>query len=240
MRLRPTARHRASTHSAIATVGCRTPTFKWAERLDKVFLTILVPEMSDVSVSLGAEGRVQFAAVNGHDGLRYTLDIKLFGPIDKESSKWFVHRDKVDLTLYKGKSKVRWFQLLEGTKAHPQMQVDWSKYKDYDEELDELEIKSGVRGIPVPKGDRELTHAVEDYWKRKRVEERESNKLPDLDAVTKAAEKEWNEGGKKGSYQDIVQRRWKEANDLRKREQQLDREEDEWAGWVKPAAKDEA
>ena len=198
-------------------------------------MTIVVPAMSDVTVSLGAEGRVRFSALGGHDGQRYALDIELFAPIDTEASKWFVHRDQVDLMLVKSTSKTRWFQLLKGAKGHPQMKVDWGKYKDYDEELDELEIKSGARGVPVPSGDHELKHAVDDYWKRRRIEERESAKLPNLDEITKAAEKEWEAGGKTGSYQALVQRKWKEANDVRERERRLEQEEDEWAGWAKPA-----
>lgn len=199
-----------------------------------MFLTILVPQMSDVSLSLEAGGRVRFSAVSGHDGLRHELDLELFAPIDEEASRWFVHRDRADLTLYKSGSKTRWFQLLKGSKEHPQLSVDWAKYMDYDEELDELEIKSGARGVPVPASDPELRGAVEGYWKRRRVEEREQNKLPSLDEVTKAAEREWSEGGKAQSYEAIVKRRWQEAMDVRGRERQLEREEDEWAGWSEP------
>lgn len=204
--------------------------------MDKVFLTVLVPSLTEESIDLRDEGEVHVRARSQHDGQTYTLDLALYGKIDAARSKWFTHRDRIELTLWKAETQVRWFQLLKGTTQHPQMSVDWAKYKDYDEELDEIEIKTGKRGVPVPRYDRELTRAVEDYWQRKRIEDRQKGDMPNLDEVTKEAEKEWERLGRKGSYQDIVQRKWKEMQELRKRERELEAAEDEWAGWTEPAA----
>jgi len=212
--------------------ACRTPSFKWAERVDKVFLTVVIPQALDVQVTLDNSGAVRVQALSGRDGLTYVLDVKLYGTIDAGGSKWFAHRDRVDLTLFKLGSKTRWFQLLEGHKTHPQLSTDWTKYQDYDDELDELEIKSGARGVPVPPSDHELKKAVDDYWVRKRVEERETSAMPNLEEVTKRAEREWEAGGKRENFQDVVQRIWQELTELRRRERELDAEEDAWAGWV--------
>jgi hypothetical protein len=206
--------------------------FKWAERVDKVFLTVLVKESRDVDIAFEPAGRLRLSALSEHDGLTYELDLELFGTILPDASRHVKHRDYIDIVLAKPKAAVpsRWFQLLKASKTHPQMKVDWGKYKDYDEELDEIEIRSGARGVPVPKGDAELKQAVDNYWKDKRIEERQKSAMPNLDDVTKAAEAEWEAGGKVGSFQDIVARKWRELNELRKRERRLEEEEDEWAG----------
>ncbi|KAJ1638511.1 hypothetical protein T492DRAFT_943688 [Pavlovales sp. CCMP2436] len=196
--------------------------------------------MSDVKVNLSPDGRVQVTALSGSDGLRMKLDLELYGQIDDARSTWFQHSNRIDLTIVKAGTMVRWFQLLRGAKVHPNMQVDWSKYKDYDEELDEIEVKSGARGIPVPDTDPEMKNAVGDYWQRRRQEAREKGGMPDLNEVTKAADKAWEASDKKTSYQDLVQQMWKEATDSRTRERQLELDEDEWAATGgKGRAKDE-
>jgi hypothetical protein len=215
-----------------------TPRFKWAERVDKVFITVIIPQNTGLVVSFeGAEQRLRVSASSERDDVAYALDVELFGAYKAAASRYVQHRDRIDITLEKTGVKARWFQLLKGAKSHPQMAVDWSKYRDYDEELDEIEIRSGVRGIPVPTQDRELKSAVDNYWQRRRVEEREKSAMPSLDEVTKAAEAEWSAGDKSSSFQDVVSRKWREEVELRKRERALDEEEDAWAGWSGPGAK---
>lgn len=212
-----------------------TPRFKWAERVDRVFITVVIPQLAGLDVGFEAEAqRLRVRARSERDGAAYALDVELFGAFDAVASGYVAHRDRVDITLEKRAPKARWFQLLKGAKSHPQMSVDWSKYRDYDEELDELEVRSGARGIAVPAQDRELKSAVDDYWQRRRIEEREKSAMPSLDDVTKAAEAEWNAGDKTSSFQDVVSRKWREEVELRKRERALDEEEDAWAGWSSP------
>lgn len=221
---------------SLLAVPSTTPRFKWAERVDKVFITVVIPQNTKLEVAFeGAEQRLSVRAWSERDGAEYALDVELFGAYDAATSRYVQHRDRIDITLEKSGSKARWFQLLKGTKSHPQMSVDWSKYRDYDEELDELEIRSGARGIPVPAQDRELKSAVDNYWQRRRIEEREKSAMPSLDEVTKAAEAEWKAGDKSSSFQEVVSRKWREEMELRKRERALDEEEDAWAGWSSPA-----
>lgn len=216
--------------------GCRrVPPFKWAERIDKVFVTVSVIAARGVEVDVADEGKLAVKAVSGKDGLRYALNITLFGPVDAQKSKWVGHRDRIDITLFKTGVAQRWFQLLKGEKHHPQLTVDWDKYMDYDEELDDIEIKSGTRGVPVPDREVELKRAVDDYWQRRRVEERERSDMPSLEAVTAKAEKEWQAAGKVGDFGEIVSRIWQAELEERRRQRELDLEEDRWAGWTPSA-----
>lgn len=122
---------------------------------------------------------------------------------------------------------VRWFNLLKGKEKHPKMSVDWSKYSDPDEEQDEIEVKSGQRGVPV-KGDPTFKRAVDDYWRRKRVEQVQGDNFPELDSIAKLAEKEHAKHPEQ-NFNDIVQRMWGEARGALDNAREYEKDEEEWA-----------
>ena len=62
----------------------------------------------------------------------------------------------------------RWEDLLIGA-FDGEIKVDWSKYKDADEEMDEEERSAGIRGPPVV-GNPGLAKAVDEYYQRARTE----------------------------------------------------------------------
>ena len=66
-----------------------TPTLKWAQRMDKVFVTFEVVGAKDVNVVL-SDGLLSLDAVAG--GTTYKLEnMTLFQEIESNESKWFVN-----------------------------------------------------------------------------------------------------------------------------------------------------
>ena len=159
-------------------------------------------------------------------------------------SKWLAKPERVELTVVKAE-RGRWLELF-ASPYDGKVKIDWAKYKDPDEELDEEEQKSGLRGPPVRESGRragERTHsrrtpvqvvgnpglakAVDDYWQRKRAERMQSGELPDLEAVSKLAEAEHAQKG--GDFDAIVQRLWADAKRSFEVQRAMDAREDAWA-----------
>lgn len=63
----------------------RHPITKWAQRSDRVFLTIELPDAKDVKLNLKPEGHFNFSA-KGSDDLLYEFDLELFDAVNVEVS----------------------------------------------------------------------------------------------------------------------------------------------------------
>ena len=139
-------------------------------------------------------------------------------------SSWQAKRGRVELSILK-RERGRWVGLLEGP-FDGELKVDWSKYKDADEELDEEERGAGIRGPPVV-GNPGLARAVDEYYQRARTERVQSGELPDLETVSRLAEAEHARSG--GDFDAIVQRLWGEARRTLDVQRAHEEREEEWA-----------
>jgi hypothetical protein len=200
----------------------RHPTLLWADRLDKLFVTALLPQLRDPAVALLPSGALQLNATS--EDSQFAVELRLHGEVVPSESEWFAREQKLELTIAKA-VRGRWSELLQAD--YPgEVRTDWQKYLDHDDELDELEQRSGIRG-PAPEGNPGFAKAVDDYWRRKRVEKRNSNEFPDLDAVSKLAEKEHQRVG--GDFNEIMQRLWTDARRDLEQQRERERREDAWA-----------
>ncbi|XP_020085650.1 uncharacterized protein At3g03773 isoform X4 [Ananas comosus] len=96
---------------------CRQPEVLWAQRSDKIYLTVSLPDAKDVSVKCTPEGLFSFSAT-GAQGEPFSLSLELFDTIilEKEKKGW-------------------WKRLLKSEeKPAPYIKVDWNKWCDEDEE----------------------------------------------------------------------------------------------------------
>ena len=202
----------------------RRPTLLWADRLDKLFITVLLPQLQGPAVLLLPSGSLQLNATS--EAAALVIDLQLHSEVVPGESEWFAREQKLELTVAKA-VRGRWAQLLQaGHQYAGELRTDWQKYLDHDDELDELEQKSGQRGPPV-QGSPGFARAVDDYWRRQRVERRQSDEFPDLDAVSKLAEKEHARAG--GDFNAIVQRLWADARRDLEQQRERERQEDAWA-----------
>ncbi|KAG4115882.1 hypothetical protein ERO13_D12G135000v2 [Gossypium hirsutum] len=112
----------------------RHPEVKWAQRTDKVFITVLLPDSKNAKVNLEPEGVFNFSATAGTDNNTYELKFDLFDKVNVEESKINIGVRSIFCILEKAE-KVWWKKLLRGDgKAPHYVKVDWDKWVDEDED----------------------------------------------------------------------------------------------------------
>ncbi|PSS00023.1 HSP20-like chaperone protein [Actinidia chinensis var. chinensis] len=119
----------------------RHPTVKWAQRSDKLSITIELPDAKDVKLKLEPEGKFFFSATSGVDNVPYELDMDLYDKVDVNESKASVGLRNICYLIKKAESK-SWSRLLKQEGKPPVfLKVDWDKWVDEDEGQDS---KSGA------------------------------------------------------------------------------------------------
>ncbi|XVF21957.1 hypothetical protein REPUB_Repub12eG0133800 [Reevesia pubescens] len=112
----------------------RYPEVKWAQRADKVFITVLLPDSKNAKVNLEPEGVFTFSATAGADNNPYELKLELHEKVNVEESKINIGVRNIFCILEKAE-KVWWKRLLRGDGKTPHyVKVDWDKWVDEDED----------------------------------------------------------------------------------------------------------
>ncbi|XP_022770920.1 uncharacterized protein OsI_027940-like [Durio zibethinus] len=112
----------------------RHPEIKWAERADKVYLTVLLPDSKNAKVNLEPEGVFTFSATAGADNNLYEVKLDLHDKVIVEESKINIGVRSIFCILEKAE-KVWWKKLLRGGGKIPHyIKVDWDKWVDEDED----------------------------------------------------------------------------------------------------------
>ncbi|KAJ8749675.1 hypothetical protein K2173_026324 [Erythroxylum novogranatense] len=112
----------------------RHPEVKWAQRVDKVFITVVLSDSKNAKVNLDPEGVFTFSANAGADNNLYELKFDLFDKVNVEESKINIGARNIFCVLEKAE-KVWWKKLLRGDgKAPHYLKVDWDKWVDEDED----------------------------------------------------------------------------------------------------------
>ncbi|XP_060669002.1 co-chaperone protein p23-2 isoform X2 [Ziziphus jujuba] len=103
----------------------RHPEVLWAQRSDKVYLTVALPDAKDINVKCEPPGLFSFSALGAH-GEPFDFSLTLYGPIVPEK-----------------KQKGWWKRLLETEeKPAPYLKVDWNRWCDEDEEESTSDLAS--------------------------------------------------------------------------------------------------
>ncbi|KAL6504199.1 hypothetical protein OROGR_026122 [Orobanche gracilis] len=112
----------------------RHPIVKWAQRSDKLFITVELPDAENVKLNLDPEGKFFFSATGGVDNIPYEIDIHLFDKIDVNESKASFTSRNICYLVKKAESKW-WSRLLKQEGKPPVfLKVDWDKWVDEDEQ----------------------------------------------------------------------------------------------------------
>ncbi|XP_039001202.1 uncharacterized protein OsI_027940-like [Hibiscus syriacus] len=110
----------------------RHPEVKWAQRADKVFITVMLSDSKDAKVNLEPEGVFSFSGTAGNN--QYELKLELFDKVVVEESKINIGLRSIFCILEKAE-KVWWKKLLRGDGKGPHyVKVDWDKWVDEDED----------------------------------------------------------------------------------------------------------
>uniref|UniRef100_A0A7N0VCA9 Co-chaperone protein p23 n=1 Tax=Kalanchoe fedtschenkoi TaxID=63787 RepID=A0A7N0VCA9_KALFE len=111
----------------------RHPEVKWAEREDKVFITVQLPNAADAKVVLEPEGVFGFTASGGADKQPYEIKLNLHDKVNVEESKINVGPRNVFCIIEKAE-KQWWKKLVKDVKTPHYVKVDWDKWVDEDDD----------------------------------------------------------------------------------------------------------
>ncbi|KAJ4727666.1 HSP20-like chaperone [Melia azedarach] len=112
----------------------RVPEVKWAQRADKIFVTVQLPDAKNAKVNLEPEGVFTFSASAGAENHVYELKLELFDKVNVEESKINIGVRSIFCILEKAE-KGWWKRLLRGEGKTPHyIKVDWDKWVDEDED----------------------------------------------------------------------------------------------------------
>lgn len=110
------------------------PEVKWAQRLDKIYLTILLADAKNVQINLEPDGVFTFSGIAGLDNILYELKLELYDKVNVESSKLNTGVRSIFCVIEKA-DKGWWKKLLRGDGKQPHyIRVDWDKWVDEDED----------------------------------------------------------------------------------------------------------
>ncbi|KAG6516633.1 hypothetical protein ZIOFF_027102 [Zingiber officinale] len=112
----------------------RFPEIKWAQRIDKVYITVQLPDARDVKVNLEPDGIFNFSATAGVSNNFYELKLELFDKVNKEESKINIGVRSIFCVIEKAEQQW-WKKLLRGEGKTPHyVKVDWDKWVDEDDD----------------------------------------------------------------------------------------------------------
>ncbi|XP_020106350.1 uncharacterized protein OsI_027940-like [Ananas comosus] len=118
----------------------RHPEVKWAQRIDKVYITVQLPDAKDVKVNLEPDGIFTFSGTAGSGNNLYELKMDLFDKVNVEASKINTGVRSIFCVLEKAE-KGWWKKLLRGDQKTPHyIKVDWDKWVDEDDDGGDVDL----------------------------------------------------------------------------------------------------
>jgi len=121
------------------------PPFKWAQDKEKVYVTVEVPSAKDVKCDFATDS-IKFSATSGLDS--YSFEAPLADSTDPVGCTYGVTARAVEVVIKKEKKGTWWQQLLKDKNAFKtKCSIDWSRWKDEDDEEEE-----GFRNFGMPGG----------------------------------------------------------------------------------------
>ena len=108
------------------------PMIKWAQRKDRLFITINVVHSKKPIVDLTDGKRIKYQGTDG--SVNYAFDMELYDEISKEESKYTLESRNIFLNLKKKTSGPYWPRLLKDEKKYHWIEVDWMYFTEEDEE----------------------------------------------------------------------------------------------------------
>jgi cytosolic prostaglandin-E synthase len=138
------------------------PQLKWAQRKDKLYLTVDLQDCASPEVSVKNEdGGGKFEFRGAAQGAQYELTVPLMHEIDPENTQIAKTPRNIFLIVPKKEIGDHWPRLTKEKGKQNHIQVDWGKYIDQDEEesggdsyrpdtdaLSGLEGMGGMGGMP--------------------------------------------------------------------------------------------
>lgn len=111
------------------------PTIKWAQRKDKLYLTIEIRDIKNEKIDLQP---TSLSFTGESDEKLYEFKIDFFDEVDVTASKWNKYGFHLQFIIEKKNKEAKyWSRLLKENKKMQNIHVDWDKYIDEDDEAEE-------------------------------------------------------------------------------------------------------
>jgi len=127
---------------------------KWAQREDKVFITVEITDSVDPKIELTAE-KLVIAAKGGPDKKDYAVSLEFYEEVDPAESKQAINANKLFFTVARKEAGEYWPRLQKlKTKEH-WLKIDFAKWKDEDDSGDDEkpdDYGQGMEGMGGPPG----------------------------------------------------------------------------------------
>ena len=110
------------------------PILKWAQRKDRLFITINVVHSAKPTVDVVDGKKLSYKGTDGKT--QYAFEIELYDEVIKWESKYNLDARTIFLNLKKKTEGPYWPRLVKENLKYQWIQVDWANYVDEDEEED--------------------------------------------------------------------------------------------------------
>ena len=108
------------------------PILKWAQRKDRLYITILVVHTKKPTIEIIENKTLKY---NGTDGSKnYSFELELYDEVLKEESKYNLEGRNVFLNIKKKKEGPYWERLTKDSVKRHWIETDWVYYTEEDEE----------------------------------------------------------------------------------------------------------
>ena len=109
------------------------PSLKWAQRKDRVFITVDVLDAEKIDINLTDEGQLTFKAESHSQ--KFGFDFALFKGVVKADSGWNTKGRNVTFSISKKEDDrdEYWPRLTQDKAKNSKITIDWSKWVDEDE-----------------------------------------------------------------------------------------------------------
>lgn len=132
------------------TTTSKPPVVLWAQRADKLFLTIELEDCKSPEIKLEKEklyfkGRSDSIQQNA-DHCEHEVTIEFYKPINVGDSKYSVRARGTEFVIIKEDTNCWWPRLLKNSAKQHWLKVDFPKWKDEDDSEDENGFEPGGLG----------------------------------------------------------------------------------------------
>ncbi|CAH3127127.1 unnamed protein product, partial [Pocillopora meandrina] len=113
-----------------------SPSTKWAQRKDKIFLTIELADCQNPDIVLKSD-TLHFSSKGGKDQKTYTLNLEFYGEVDPGKSKQNITARELSFSIAKKEEGPYWPKLLKDAKKPSFLHTDFNKWRDEDDSEEE-------------------------------------------------------------------------------------------------------
>ena len=176
--------------------GSQFPILKWAQRKDRLYLTIMVVHTKKPTIDIIDGKTLKYSGTDGQKN--YAFEIELFDEVLKEESKYNLDARNVFLNIKKKTEGPYWERLTKDSVKRHWIEIDWIYYTEEDEEEeakqpdfagqdfgDMGEMDEDDEPEPEEKKDEEKKDEEKKEDDKKEDDKKEEEKKPDLSDLDK-------------------------------------------------------